>query len=197
MSNKPHDELAVWSLGHECPDPASCSKSLRFPAQAAGADGHVLLVGCLHNLGSRLASVSAKEGPAVDITALVQSRSTRTGTSGPLVAPGPMLLPVRSKCWLTRSVRRESNSLQCNLGQVLSSSRKPSNPSMCDAVQFNAMLPKDCLLQVLKASGHQGLYAVPSRPALNWLHQGFTLKGKPTPLKAFLCRATIFADLRP
>ena len=38
---------------------------------------------------------------------------------------------------------------------------KPSTPGQCDAVQFNAMIPKDQLRQVLRASGHHGVYVVP------------------------------------
>ena len=72
MTHSQQDELAVLTLGHECPHPASCCKALRFPAQASSSEGQVLLAGCIHNLGARKVTATMREGPAVNVTAMVQ-----------------------------------------------------------------------------------------------------------------------------
>ena len=64
----PH-ELAIVSIGHQCPHKASCSQAVHFPAYALGADGqgHDLLAGCVHNLGGRKITTSVRNVDAVDI----------------------------------------------------------------------------------------------------------------------------------
>ena len=172
MANQPQDELAVLSLGHQCPHPSTCDRVLRFPAQALGSEGQVLLQGCLHNLGARRVSIKLREGPSVSITSMVQcsfhaysdefsiSPTWSDVTASPAKVlmdlfkqSGVLLLPVQP--W-ARSFRFKG---------------KPSTPAQCDAVQFNAMIPKDCLEKVLKSSGHHGVYVVPRHD------QGQLMKG--------------------
>ena len=162
MTHRPHDELGLVILGHECPDAGSCCKKLRFPAVAIGAEGHVLLAGCLHNMGSRNIEVVVKDVAQVDLAEMVpctlQSYQDEWGQDPTWqdVTQSPVKLMV------------EQFKLQGIVlpavqpwGRSYRQGGKPSTPTLCDSVQFNAMIPKTSLTSVLKVSGHHGVYVVP------------------------------------
>ena len=159
LKHRPHDELAVLCLGHECPHPSSCSQTLRFPAMASGSDGQVLLAGCLRNLGGRAVSTAVKDGPPIDLSALVQCSfhayqdDWHESPSWSEVTASPVKV-------LIDQFKQGGVSLQ-PWARSFRLKGRSAVPSTCDAVQFNAMIPKNALPQVLKASGHQGVYVVP------------------------------------
>ena len=162
MTHSQQDELAVLTLGHECPHPASCCKALRFPAQASSSEGQVLLAGCIHNLGARKVTATMREGPAVNVTAMVQcsfhsfsDEFTTSPTWQDVTAS-----PVKVLTDLFRQSGVPLPSVQ-PWARSFTYKGKPSTPGQCDAVQFNAMIFKDQLRQVLRASGHHGVYVVP------------------------------------
>ena len=160
-SLQPKDELAIIVLGHECPHPPSCTRKLRFPAMALGAEGHVLLAGCMHNIGQRSIGITVKDIAKVDLTDLVpctfhtylDELSAEPSWQDVVQSPVKLMLgQFRQLGILLPTAQPWARSFR--------SQGKPTTPALSDQV-FNAMIPKDQLPQALKASGHNGVYLVP------------------------------------
>ena len=171
------DEMAIICLGHQCPDAGSCCRRLNFPAFAVGADspGHVLLTGCLHNLGGRPISVGVKDVDKIDLTASVtctfqafSDEWSQDPTWAELTqSPVRMLLEqLRQSGLALPQVQPWARSFKAK--------GKPVAAHLAETMQFNAVVPSELLPQLLRQSGHQGVYVTP-RDEQGRLMQGWSI----------------------
>ena len=158
------DEVGVVCLGHTCPDPGSCTRKLSFPAHAAAADGpgHVLLAGCLHDLGARSIQVDVRNvdridlAPTVPCTLQAHADEWDTSPSWQELTQSPVKL-------LLEQLKHSGISLPAvrPWARVFKLRGRPATPAVADFLQFNALIPAEVLQQLMRLSGYQGVYITP------------------------------------
>ena len=158
------DELGIICLGHECPEPSSCAQKLRFPAMAVASDtqGHVLLAGCLHQLGERRIKVVVKDVEAIQLAATVPctfhafSDEWLDSPTWPQLTESPVKL-------LLEQFKQAGLALQSvqPWARIFKRNGKNTSPTLADSLQFNAVVPAELLTSLLRQSGHQGAYVTP------------------------------------
>ena len=162
MSPAGPEEFAILTLGHSCPHKESCSAQVHFPAHTMGEDGHVLLVGCLHNLGEKHVRTSTKQVAQVAVESMVpctfmaHADEWTEGSAWSSITSSP----VRA---LTDLVKQEGmpHPVRQPSARVFKWQGKTTTPAHCDFVQFQALVPEAVLPDVLRNSGHKGAYVVP------------------------------------
>ena len=154
------DELGLVVLGHSCPDAATCQGRCGAPASTLSGD-QVLLHACWHNLGrSSLqikcdndASIALPEAACVCVTVHKDEFSSQEWQS-------LTTNPVRAVADRLRS-RGSTVVLEFPWGRSFRKDNKPGAPSDCSSVQFHCRIQNSDLLQLLRASGHSGVYITP------------------------------------
>ena len=158
------DECAVLCLGHVCPDKATCQEQVRFPALARGDEqgGHVLLAGCLHNLGEKPIRIAAKQVDSVQVedmvpcsfSAFADEWQDHTQWQSMTASPVKSLAELLKQEGMQHPIRQAWN-------RIFRWKGKPTTPSKCDFFQFQAFVPSALLETLLRVSGHKGAYVVP------------------------------------
>ena len=156
------DEFGVVCLGHQCPHESSCQQKLRFPATARGDDGHVLLMGCFHNLGERKLIISTKQVDEVDVPETVSCTFAAFSDEWPDEASWKALVasPVRTILDLFRQ-DGVSMTVMRPWGRMFKLDGKVTSPVHANTVQFQAHVAKDSLDLLLRLSGHTQAYVIP------------------------------------
>ena len=156
------DELAIIILGHHCPHAESCSQRLQFPASTKTDDGHVLVSGCMHNLGERKITIGTRQVGSVSVfdTVACGFSAYRDEWQDGSAWQNLVTSPVKTILDMFRQEGAASVVMQ-PWARVFKLDGKVTTPSLCNFVQFQAHIPKDSLEPLLRLSGHKSAYVVP------------------------------------
>ena len=158
------DELGVACLGNCCPHPATCSQAIHFPAFAHGTEGqgHVLLAGCLHNIGGRPIRVSVRNIEQVTLADTVPCtfQAFKDEWMGPPVWDEVVKSPVKTLLADFRQTGMDLSTMQ-PWARTFKAQGRVTVPAMSDMIHFNACVPLLTLPQLLRSSGHEGVYVTP------------------------------------
>ena len=153
-------ELGLVVLGHSCPDASTCQGRCGVPASTLTGN-QVLLHACWHSLGrsplhikcDNDASITLPEAACVSVTVHKDEFSSQEWQ-------GLVTNPVRAVADRLRS-RGSTVVLESPWGRSFRKDNKPGAASDCSSVQFHCRIQNSDLLQLLRVSGHSGVYITP------------------------------------
>ena len=157
------DELALLILGHGHDGLAPDGKKVSFPATAGDPPSRILLAGTLCNLGGK--SVVVKHGATATVD--VSSASCCQFFMYPdefdpetwkLLSQAPVRFA--SDAFRQGGVQRPFSG---PWARAFTAKGRPTMPAMADTIAFHARVETQDLEQVLQASGHNHIYAVPKQ----------------------------------
>ena len=167
MASLRSEALCAVVIGHECPDPASCSGRLSTPVSHRVTGQAHLLAACHHNLGMTAIRPRFEHEATVEVSPTVccSFAMFAADASSPEAWQAATHAPVRT----VQDVFRAQGLPQvCHhpWGRSFRHSGRPSTQELADSFQFHAKVSTTCLEEVLKASGHNCVFVVPK----SWDH---------------------------
>ena len=155
------DALGLLVLGHECPQPSSCSGRVSFPGLARHTKAPLLLAACLHNVGSATIRTSLAHNGKVDLPAIAVCLFE---AAAPDFEPAQWARMCASPVRAVLDLFAESGAAQAfsaPWSRKFLLKDRPSTPQEADRLSFLAKVERGSLSNVLSVSGHNGVFCTP------------------------------------
>ncbi|CAE7355188.1 unnamed protein product [Symbiodinium sp. CCMP2592] len=157
------DELGILVLGHTCPDPASCSRRISFPATGRVCKSQLLLAGCLHNVGGKAIRPSKQADITVALPDILCCTFTAFADDFPAGQSEQIVqAPVKQLLSAFHDVDA-AKAITTPCGRQFRCKGKIAAPTAADQVSFQARVPKGDCDALLIASGHNSVYITPRK----------------------------------